>query len=100
MTIKSIKASVPGLPKAGGSSNITIIGANLDLDKLKPGITKTIEGKSQNVDLEFEKQGGDRAASFSITFPKAESDKVESYNITIGDKSVTVTVGGRVSGIL
>lgn len=100
MEIKSIKASVPGLPKAGGISNITIIGANLDLDKLNPSITKTIEGKSQNVGLRFEKQGGDRAASFSITFPKAESDKAEAYNITIGDKSVTVTVGGRVSGIL
>ena len=100
MAIKSIKASVPGLPKAGGISNITIIGANIDLDKLNPSITKTIEGKSQNVGLRFEKQGGDRAASFSITFPKAESDKVEAYNITIGDKSVTVTVGGRVSGIL
>ena len=100
VTIKSIKASVPGLPKTGGISNITIIGANLDLDKLNPSITKTIEGKTQKVELNVEKQGSDKAASFIITFPKAESDKVESYNITIGDKSVTVTVGGRVSGIL
>ena len=100
VTIKSIKASVPGLPKTGGISNITIIGANLDLDKLDPSITKTIEGKTQKVELKVEKQGSDKAASFSITFPKAESDKVETYNITIGDKSVTVTVGGRVSGIL
>ena len=100
VTIKSIKASVPGLPKTGGISNITIIGANLDLDKLDPSITKTIEGKTQKVELKVEKQGSDKAASFIITFPKAESDKVETYNITIGDKSVTVTVGGRVSGIL
>lgn len=100
MAIKAIKASVPGLPKTGGISNITIIGANLDLDKLNPSITKTIEGKTQKVELNVEKQGSDKAASFIITFPKAESDKVESYNITIGDKSVTVTVGGRVSGIL
>ena len=100
VTIKSIKASVPGLPKTGGISNITIIGANLDLDKLNPSITKTIEGKTQKVELNVEKQGSDKAASFIITFPKAESDKVETYNITLGDKSVTVTVGGRVSGIL
>lgn len=100
VTIKSIKASVPGLPKTGGISNITIIGANLDLDKLNPSITKTIEGKTQKVELNVEKQGSDKAASFVITFPKAESDKVETYNITLGDKSVTVTVGGRVSGIL
>ena len=100
VTIKSIKASVPGLPKTGGISNITIIGANLDLDKLNPSITKMIEGKTQKVELNVEKQGSDKAASFIITFPKAESDKVETYNITIGDKSVTVTVGGRVSGIL
>ena len=100
VTIKSIKASVPGLPKTGGISNITIIGANLDLDKLNPSITKTIEGKTQKVELNVEKQGSDKAASFVITFPKAESEKVETYNITIGDKSVTVTVGGRVSGIL
>ena len=100
VTIKSIKASVPGLPKTGGISNITIIGANLDLDKLNPSITKTIEGKTQKVELNVEKQGSDKVASFIITFPKAESDKVETYNITIGDKSVTVTVGGRVSGIL
>ena len=100
MTIKSIKASVPGLPKTGGISNITIIGANLDLDKLNSSITKTIEGKTQKVELNVEKQGSDKAASFIITFPKAESDKVETYNITLGDKSVTVTVGGRVSGIL
>lgn len=98
--IKTIRASVPGLPKEGGVSNISVIGENIDINKLDAAITKTINGASAPVELKVDKQGGGRAASYTITFPKAESDKVEIYNIGIGGKSVIVTVGGRVSGSL
>lgn len=98
--IKTIRASVPGLPKEGGVSNISVIGENIDVNKLDAAITKTINGASAPVELKVDKQGGGRAASYTITFPKAESDKVEIYNISIGGKSVIVTVGGRVSGSL
>ena len=100
MRIKTIRVSIPGLPKEGGASNISVIGENIDVEKLNPVITKTVDGVSTSVELKVEKQGGGRAAAYIINFPRAKSDKVETYNITIGGKSVIVTVGGRVSGSL
>ena len=100
MVIKSIKASIPGLPKIGGISNISVIGENIDIDKLTPVITKVADGVSSPVDLKAEKSGGGKAAVFTITFPATKTGKTETYNITIAGKTVVVMVGGRISGNL
>ena len=100
MRVLSIKASKPVLPKEGGKSNITIKGENIETSKLEPEITKTVGEETKPVTLNVEKVGGGSSASFTITFPQTEGDKAEVYNIKIGGKSTTVTVGGRIVGTL
>lgn len=100
MLVLSIKPSKPVLPKDGGKSNITIKGENIDINQLVPEITKTVGEETKSVTLNVEKVGGGSSASFIITFPQVEGDKAEVYNIKIGGKSATVTVGGRIIGAL
>lgn len=100
MLVLSIKPSKPVLPKDGGKSNITIKGENIDINQLVPEITKTVGEETKSVTLNVEKVGGGSSASFIITFPQVEGDKAEVYNIKIGGKSATVTVGGRIIGTL